>query len=154
MIKKISGDSVYYKIAWSPVYRYDKYEAMKVVTELPGIICLMHVDRKTDFLIFYSCWRDGCRGGLKKFLNSEITAFPEILKSISGKKIYYKYTVVEGNISDMKDIMHQLIAIYKPEFNNHEFKDSERYRTITLTETERGPDNVVEKLTNFQPVPR
>ncbi len=153
MKKIIAGNNAVYRIAWSPVYRYEKYDAMKIVTELPGIICLMHKKRKIEMLIFYSCWRDGCRGGLKKFMDPEVTAFPEILESISRRKIYYKYTVVEGSIPDMKDIMHELIRLYEPLFNNDQFEDSGRYRQIKLIETERNRDSIVEKFSQYQPIP-
>jgi hypothetical protein len=153
MKKIVSGSNAIYRIAWSPVHKYEKYEAMKIVTELPGIICLMQKMRKTEILIFYSCWRDGCRGGLKKFMDPDVTPFPEILDTISKSDIYYKYTVVEGNIADMKDVMHGLIYLYEPVYNNDRFKDSGRYRQIKLIETERSKDSVIEKFSHYQPIP-
>ncbi len=153
MKKIISGNNAIYRIAWSPVHRYDKYDAMKIVTELPGIICLMHKKRKFEILIFYSCWRDGCRGGLKKFMDPDVTPFPEILESISERDIYYKFTVVEGSLADMKDVMSGLIYLYEPLYNSDLFKDSGRYRQIKLIETERNQDDVVEKFSLYQPIP-
>lgn len=153
MKKIVSGNNAIYRIAWSPVHKYEKYDAMKIVTELPGIICLMHKVRKIEIQIFYSCWRDGCRGGLKKFMDPEVTAFPEILENISKRDIYYKYTVIEGNIADMKDIMYGLIYLYEPVYNSDHFKDSGRYRQVKLIETERSLDNVVEKFSHYHPIP-
>ena len=70
MKKTVIGKEVYFTLAWSPLYPYDRFEAMRKMPELGGIICLLYQNQsRVEYLIFYSCHRDGCRVGFKKFMD-------------------------------------------------------------------------------------
>ncbi len=149
MKKSLSNDNVFYTIAWSKLYHYDKHEAGRVLPELAGIICLVEELPRGDpaFLIFYGCWREGLRMGLKNFMDPDFTKYPELLKDLLGKKVRYKYTVVDSNPTDMQDILFWLIQNYTPLLNNPvDFKDSGRYENIFVKETQLRDDEVVERL--------
>ena len=148
MKKHVIKNDVYYSIAWSPLYQYDKYSARRILPELSGIVSLLYVkNNRPDYLIFYSCWRDGCRVGLRKLLDPDFTFLPELLNDLEFDYLYYKYTVVDGKLNDMQDVMYWLINTYNPKFNNAEgFTDSKRYSNISIKEFEMGKDDVVEKI--------
>ena len=85
MNKKIRNNDVYYQIAWSKIYKYDKYDVIKIVPELAGIICLGPKSQSNfNYSIFYACWRDGCRVSIKKLVDPRITLTPELTSPIKG----------------------------------------------------------------------
>ncbi|OHD69419.1 MAG: hypothetical protein A2W19_05795 [Spirochaetes bacterium RBG_16_49_21] len=148
MKKTIIGKDVYYTLAWSPTYRYDKYEALRVMPELSGIISLMYINQsKIDDLIFYSCHRDGCRVGFKRFMDPDSTRYAEIIRELDLSRLYYKYTLVdEGSMQDVQDILYWLIRTYRPRFNESDFRDSQRFYDIYVNEVYRDKNDVVERI--------
>lgn len=137
MIKKTSGNDVYYSIEWSRVIEYDKYSATRIIPELSGIVRLMHKknNRYTDILL-YACWRDGCRVGLKKLMDELIDQHNDIREKLMEDDVYYCFTVIDTSPKDMQDIMYWLIKEYKPALNDvKNFDDSKRYRNINIKET-------------------
>jgi hypothetical protein len=148
MKKTVIGKDVYYTLAWSPVYPYDKYEAMRKMPELSGIITLLYMSQsRQDYLIFYSCHRDGCRVGFKRFMDPLATRYPEIIGELDFSRLYYKFTVIdEGNMRDMQDIMYWLIRTHRPRYNEASFKDSQRFENIYINEVQRSNEDVVEKI--------
>lgn len=136
MIKKTSGNDVYYSIEWSRVIEYEKYSATRIIPELSGIVRLMHKknNRYKDVLL-YACWRDGCRVGLKKLMDDLIDKHNDIRERLMEDDIYYCFTVIDTNPKDMQDIMFWLIKEYKPVLNDlKNFDDSKRYRNINMKE--------------------
>jgi hypothetical protein len=148
MKKTMIGRDVYYTLAWSPIYPYDRFEAMRKMPELAGIISLMYYSQsRLDYLIFYSCHRDGCRVGFKKFMDPHATKYAQIINELDLTRLYYKFTVIdEGNMKDMQDIMFWLIRTYRTRYNETTFKDSQRFENIYINEVQRSPDDVVEKI--------
>jgi hypothetical protein len=148
MKKTEINKDVYYTLAWSQVYRYDKYEALRILPELSGIFSLMYINQSViKHLIFFNCWRDGCRVGLRRFLDPYNSLYPEIRDQIDNEKLFFKYTIVEGNIAETQDIMYWLIKTYTPRFNDYDnFKDSQRYKNIFINEIERNAENIIEKI--------
>ena len=147
MQKNIIEREVYYNIIWSQDHRYEKYDASKVLPELPGIVCLMYREKsKTEYLIFYACWRDGCRVGLKKFLDPDFSRYAELARRIDKEKLYYKYTVVDTKPTDLQDILYWLIKNYAPLYNSSNYEDSRRYRSINVKEGVMAHGDVVEKF--------
>ncbi len=148
MKKKVRGKDVYFSLAWSPLYKYDKYTAIKILPETPGIICLLEkiTPNRMDYLIFYNSWRDGCRVSMKKLLDPILINQPLLIKDIDHEKIYYKYTVAEGQIDDIRDIMYWLIKTYKPKHNRHDIEDSKRYKNIYIRESVMKRNDIVEKI--------
>jgi len=137
MKKEVQNDNVLYTIIWSKIYPYDKYRASMILPEMPGLICLIGkaINMEPKCLLFYSCWRDGLRNGLRFFLNPLYTRLPEILKQIDVKNLYFKYSVIDTNFKDLKDIMYWLILQYEPSFNSIDlFDDSKRYAYINVRE--------------------
>jgi hypothetical protein len=148
MKKTIIGNDIYYTLAWTPIYRYDRFEASRIMPELGGIISLLYRNQsKIDYLIFYSCHRDGCRVGFKKFMDPAFTRYPEIVKELDLTRLYYKFSIIdEGNVLDVQDILYWLIRTYRPRYNETGFKDTQRFDNIYLNEVSRGEDDVVERI--------
>ncbi len=148
MKKKIMGPDAYYSIAWSPVYKYDKHAASRIIPEMPGIICLMYLkENRYEYILFYNSWRDGCRMGIKKIMDTFLTDIPAITSALEESVLYYKYTVVEGPIPDFQDILYWLITTYQPRYNNTEtFKDSRRYKNIYVKELRMQKGEVIERI--------
>ncbi|HNW28582.1 MAG TPA: hypothetical protein PKN50_08905 [Spirochaetota bacterium] len=148
MKKTVIGKEVYYTLAWSPIYPYDRFEAMRKMPELGGIISLLYQNQsRNEYLIFYSCHRDGCRVGFKKFMDPYATRHPEIIKELDLTRLFYKFTVIdEGNMLDMQDILYWLIRTYNPRYNESTFKDSQRFANIYINEVQRSEEDVVEKI--------
>lgn len=147
MIKNINGQDAFYDIAWSRTFKYDRYEAATVLPELSGILCLAcKIQSQFDILIFYACWRDGCRVALKKLMDPLITPYPEILDNLNTDELYYKYTIVDTSSRDMQDLMFWLIKSYEPPLNIKTFKDSERYKNIYVKESNLKREQVIERF--------
>lgn len=152
MKKSVLDKDVFYTIVWSPVYPYEKYSAWSKLPELAGIVCLLgKVPRgEPEYLIFYGCWRDGLRVGLKNFLDPLMTKFPEILEEMNGYDLLFKYAVLDKSPLDVKDIMYWLIKNYKPAFNNMEqFRDSRRYRDIYVKEMTKTEKEITKHIPGF-----
>jgi len=150
MIKKVIKEDAFYTLAWSVAYKYDKYNASRVLPELAGILSFFYIGKKgREHLLFYGCWRDGCREGMRKLLSNDpmIQRLPDIIRQIDIDMLYYRYTIVDTTYKDMQDIMYWLISTYRPKFNDKAaFSDSKRYRDIAVKETEMRDDQVVERF--------
>ncbi len=150
MNKILNNDDAHYTLAWSQLFKYDKYTAMKILPELSGIVNIFKKNKNGknyENQLFYGCWRDGCRIGFSKLLDPLFTPQSEILNAMGSDDIYYKYTVVDTSQKDMKDIMFWLMQSYKTKFNNPKaFTDSKRYRNISVDEKLLDKDSVVERL--------
>ena len=149
MKKRVNDCNVYYTIMWSPVFPYDKYHATRILPELAGVICLMEKNSVgvPKCLLFYSCWRDGLRMGIKNLFDPIFSKIPDIREMLIGRNLLYKYTVIDTTPVDMKDIMYWLILSYRPEFNNYKgFKESGRYEKIYVRQMEMGNDDLIEKF--------
>jgi len=149
MKKSLNNDDVFYTIAWSRTFRYDKHEAGRVLPELSGIIHLEEDVPREDkpCLLYYGCWREGLRLGLKNLLDPYFTKFPEVTRQLHAKKFLYRYTVVDSSPADMRDLLYWLIQNYGPLLNNPvDFTDSRRYENIFVKEMELREDEVVERL--------
>ncbi len=147
MEKNVIGEDVFFQIAWSPTNQFDKYRALGI-PEMSGLICMLNkIENKADpeYLIFYSCWRDGLRKGLKDITDPDRKRFPDIIKCIEEDALLYKYTVIDSKIGDMNDIMYWLIREYAPILNNTvDFCDSKRYKHIYLKEFVMDDKDVIE----------
>jgi hypothetical protein len=149
MKKRILQNNAYYSIMWSPLYPYDRHAAARVLPELSGIICLMEdvPGGEPQYLMFYGCWRVGVRYGLKILFDPDFSKYPEIRDSIKERKLLYKYTIVDSNPVDMKDIMYLLIRNYSPEFNDFmSFRDSDRYENIYIRELVMKKGETIERF--------
>ena len=149
MKKKIVKRDVFYSIMWSTIFPYDKYSISRILPEMSGIVCLLKNRPKRDpeYLIFYGCWRDGLRKGLKNLFDPVYSKLPEIRDDIETRDLLYKYTVVDSNPIDMKDIMFRLMRDYKPKYNNYRgFRESGRYENIYIMETTMKKGQYVERF--------
>lgn len=148
MKKTEMREDVLYTIAWSRPHKWDKYEAHTIVPEMPGIVALCYmIQDEPQYLMFYSCWRDGCRLGLKRLVREDFTRFPELLKQLDLTRLHYRFTVIDTKPKDIQDILFWLLKNYQPQFNNHQtYEDSKRYRNISVTEMTMNAEDTVERL--------
>lgn len=146
MKKDVRGDDAYYSIAWSRLFEYDRFTARRVMPELPGIVWLMHpVKTGMETLLFYACWRDGLRVGLRKLLDdSFINTGKENLREILLEhELHYRFAVIDTSPLDIQDIMYWLIKEYRPLYNDEKkFTDSKRYMNIFIKEAEDQPGDI------------
>ena len=148
MEKNVKGDNVYFQIAWSPVARFDKYKALGI-PDIPGLICLLSEisASQIEYLLFYSCWRNGLRKGLREITNPLVSIFPGIIGQVKNNTLLYKYTVIDRSVQDMNDVMYWLIKEYLPVYNNSvDFCDSKRYREIYMKESWMKDGDTVERI--------
>ena len=140
MKKDIVKDEVFYSITWSEERKYEKYDAMRFLPELAGIISIEEKHNTGNRpLLFYACWRDGLRVGLRKLMDPLYTEHPGLLEKLDiYSKLYYCYTVVDSSPVDMKDILFWLIRTYNPELNSPEYRDSGRYKNISVEQRKPG----------------
>ena len=104
---------------------------------MPGLICLLQKNphQNFEYLLFYSCWRDGLRMGLKNLLDPNYSIIPELIKTVIENKIVYKYSTIDSSPLDMKDIMYWMIKEYQPIYNNvMDYEDTKRYKNIYVRE--------------------
>jgi len=139
MKKNVRDRDVYYYIEWSRLFEYDRHSATRLMPELPGIVWLQHrLNKKMVNMLFFACWRDGCRVGLKKLLdefNEFSTTRKSLRDSLMASELYLRYTVIDTSRDDIQDIMYWLINEYKPELNElAAFADSKRYMNIFIKE--------------------
>jgi hypothetical protein len=148
MKKRIHNDEAFYDIAWSPFYKYEKYSASKILPELAGIVSLHKLEKNSYVdMIYYGCWRDGCRIGLKKFIDHENSNYKHIINDFDVNNIYFRYTIIDTSPSDLKDILYWLIGTYDPPYNNKEtFSDSKRYKNINVRESSMQKGDVIERI--------
>ena len=148
MKKQIRNDSILYTIAWSQLYKYDKYQVRKVLPGLPGIISLYKKEKgRLINLVYVGCWRDGCRQGMTRLFNPEITNQMHIYESLKDLDLYYKYTIVDTTPRDMQDILHWLINTHENDYNDHKsYKNSGRFKNVVVDEREMGKGDIVEKI--------
>ncbi len=149
MKKSERGREVFYTIAWSKFYRYDKWDAMKVLPELAGILMLAQEAPQGDpeCLLVFGCWREGLRIGLKNLMDPLMPKHDHVRANLQGRRLLYKYTVVDSSPADMQDVMYWLIKNYVPELNSiTHFTDSKRYMNIYVREMDLRADEVVERI--------
>jgi hypothetical protein len=137
MKKDVFGVEVYYRLEWSPFFKYDKHQASRIMPNLPGIIGLYTKNQSVfEPVLLFECWRDGIRDGMKNFMDPIYYKFRDIRDSIDMEDIWISFTVVESSPQDLKDILFFLIKTYTPRFNNAgSFSDSRRYQSINVKET-------------------
>jgi hypothetical protein len=149
MKKRVIQNNAYYSVMWSRVYSYDRHSASRILPELAGIICLMENMPlgEPQYLIFYGCWRVGLRYGLGNLFDPQFSKLPQIRDSIKDRRLAYKYTIVDSNFNDMRDIMYLLIRNYIPEFNDLKgFSDSGRYDNIYIREMTMKKGETIERF--------
>ncbi len=148
MKKTVIKDDVFYVIAWSPLRKYDKHEVQRVLPELPGILSLSYIDRnEEERLLYYSCWRDGFRDGMRNLMDITFSRVPKISRQLENDRLHYRYAVVDSSIKDLQDVMFWLITTYTPRFNNPSgLDDSKRYANIYVKEISLKEDDVVERI--------
>ncbi len=148
MEKNVKGEKVFYQIAWSPIIRFDKYRALGI-PDLSGILCLLdeRTPKQYEYLLFYSCWRNSIRKGLREITNPDTSRFPGIIELVKNKTLLYRYTVIDKSIEDMNDVLFWLIGEYQPVYNNSiDFSDSKRYKEIYMKELLMKDGDAVEHI--------
>lgn len=144
MKKKVSGNSVFYSIAWSEINRYDRHTATRKLPELPGILFLYTAKGKMlTSLLIYGCWRNGLRMGMRDLMDPMFVQNQPLYEHLKELDIAFKYCIIDSSPSDLQDIMFWLIAEYTPSMNTLDvFKDSHRYHDITVKETIARPGDM------------
>jgi hypothetical protein len=144
MIVKVHEDSVYYTIAWSAVYPFDKYSASRIIPELSGLLYFTRQwdDRDRRPIFIYGCWRDGLRMGFKLLFDPMFSKHPGIAHALMEGPLFFKFTVVDTTPKDLKDVMSKLISGYRPDFNHADFPSSSRYGAVFVKETKMREGDV------------
>jgi len=146
--KKIHGKEVFYTIAWTPIVTYDRFNASRILPELPGIAEILSIEEgghKT--LMFLECWREGLRSGLKNLLEADSPVFGDIRRRLNEYDTAFRFTEVTTSPHDLKDIMYWLIQATHAPFNNVEaFTDTGRYRAINVKEIARSGEDIIERI--------
>ena len=144
MIIKVHEDSVYYTIAWSKVYPFDKYSASRIIPELAGLLYFTRQwdDRDGKPLFIYGCWRDGLRMGFKLLFDPMFSKLPGIAHSLLEAPLFFKFTVVDTTPMDLKDVMSNLISRYRPDFNSADYAPSNRFSAVYVKETKMREGDV------------
>jgi hypothetical protein len=148
MKKTVRNRDVYYTIAWSPVFPFDKYTVTRVVPETPGLV---YFPREPDDggrkpLFIYGCWRDGMRMGTKYLFDPAFSKLPKIAYALMDRKLFIKFAVVDTSPLDMKDVLAALIAKYSPDYNSGGFAPTGRYESISVKEMNRRAGDVVDHI--------
>jgi hypothetical protein len=147
MKKDVRGQDVYYSINWSRLFEYDKYEARRVLPELPGIIRIQNrINKKMETTLFYACWRDGLRVGLSKLMDDLVLKHNDLREKLLENDMFYQYSVIDKSPLDIQDIMFWLIKEHKPSLNDSKgFNDSKRYMNIFVKEIEDKSGDIYKK---------
>lgn len=153
MKKRVLNENVYYTIAWSRIFTFgDKFSASRILPELPGILGMYEKRPQGEpkCLLFYGCWRDGLRMGLKNFFDPIFSKNKIMAATMLESDILYRYTVIDTNPLDMKDILYWLICEYGPEYNSLAgFDDTKRYANISVREIDMKKDQIVDTIPQF-----
>jgi len=147
MKKDIRDRDVYYSIEWSRLFEYDKYEARRVLPELPGIIWIQNrINKRIETTLFYACWRDGLRVGLAKLMDDLVLQHNDLREKLLENDLFFQYGVIDTSPLDIQDSMFWLIKEHKPSLNDSKaFKDSKRYMNIFVKEVEDKSGNIYKK---------
>ncbi len=138
MKKDIRGQDVYYSIEWSRLFEYDKYEARRVLPELPGILWIQNrINKRIETTLFYACWRDGLRVGFAKLMDDLVLTHNDLREKLLEHDLFFQYCIVDTSPLDIQDVMFWLMKDHKPSLNDIKgFKDSKRFMNIFVKETE------------------
>lgn len=147
MKKDIRGQDAYYSIEWSRLFEYDKYEARRVLPELPGIIWIQNrINKKMETSLFYACWRDGLRVGLAKLMDDLVLKHNGLREKLIEHDLFFQYCIVDTSPLDIQDVMFWLIKDHKPALNDIKgFSDSKRYMNIFVKEIEDTSGPITKK---------
>ena len=147
MKKDIRDRDAYYSINWSRLFEYDKYEARRVLPELPGIIWLQNkINKKIEPALFYACWRDGLRVGLGKLMDDLVLKHNDLREKLLEHDLYFQYAVIDTSPLDIQDVMYWLIKEHKPALNDiKSFSDSKRFMNIFVKEIEDTSGSIYKK---------
>lgn len=148
MKKTVRNNDVYYTIAWSPVFPFDKYSVTRIVPETSGVVYFTrrHDDAGRKPVFIYGCWRDGMRMGIKYLFDPHFSKLPKIAFALMDGELFIKFAVVDTSPLDMKDVLAALIGKYAPDYNSGGFPPTGRYETISLKEMDRRAGEVVDHI--------
>ena len=147
MKKDIRDRDAYYSIEWSRLFEYDKYEARRVLPELPGIIWIQNrINKRIETTLFYACWRDGLRVGLAKLMDDLVLQHNDLREKLLENDLFFQYCIIDTNPLDIQDVMFWLIKEHKPSLNDSKgFNDSKRYMNIFVKEIEDKSGTIYKK---------
>ena len=147
MKKDIRDRDAYYSIEWSRLFEYDKYEARRVLPELPGIIWIQNrINKRIETTLFYACWRDGLRVGLAKLMDDLVLQHNDLREKLLENDLFFQYCIIDTNPLDIQDVMFWLIKEHKPSLNDNKgFNDSKRYMNIFVKEIEDKSGTIYKK---------
>ena len=135
-IKNVRGNDVYYYVEWSRLFEYDRHSVTRLIPELPGLVWMQHrINRQMVDMLFFACWRDGLRVGIKKLMDEFSTTRVSLRERLSESEVYFRYAIIDTHPNDIKDIMYWMIREYRPELNDADtFTDSKHYMNIFVKE--------------------
>ncbi len=146
MIKKITGSKACYAIGWSPLYRYHRITASRILPELPGVIMFyMASGTVLKPLFTFATWRDGLRDGMRNLFDRKFTKCEPILSYAGNPDLHYTYTIVDSNKKDLRDVFYCILRQHRPQLNTLDgFTHTGRFSDISIYEIKTK--NPTEKL--------
>ncbi|MCX7025054.1 MAG: hypothetical protein NT080_10590 [Spirochaetes bacterium] len=131
--------SIYFTINWSPFARADKYDIVRSVPSIGGIVELYYMDKskKLNLFCIVRSWYGGLRSTLREHTDPEIERDPYRRGILLEWKdhIWYRWSHTES-ATDMDDILFFFIETYSP--GSKVVTPSGRYESIFLIENDAG----------------
>ncbi len=135
--KEVNLQDVYYLVRWSHYIKYDKYDILKRIPEMPGLFLLLYNEKHTKLKPFYlgNSWMGSLRHDIKFFKDEPEKIDSRITQILEDEKCFYKYVIIQSH-ADLEDIY----SYYKYRYRNIMFvdkninKDSGRYTNVFVKE--------------------
>jgi hypothetical protein len=126
---------VYYTLSWSLLRKADKYDIIRAVPAMGGLVELYYMDDhgKLNLFCVTRTWYGGLRSSIRVMTDPELEKDPTRRQILLDhpKGIYYRYVLTES-LKDMNDILYFFMETISP--GSNAVKDSGRYAEIFLKE--------------------
>lgn len=125
--------NVYYTINWSRLMKVDKYDILKKVPSMAGMVEIYFMDEKKKLNKFYfgRTWLSGLRATIRMVTDPDLITDDAQKKILREKECFFRYTLC-GSDADMQDLLFFFAEIF------HEGKSDEshsgRYKKIFVKE--------------------
>ena len=125
--------NVYYTINWSKLAKVDKYDILKKVPSMAGMMEIYYLDEKKKLVKFYfgRTWLSGLRATLRMVTDPDLITDDAQKKILREKECYFRFTVC-GSDEDMQDLMFFFAELFYE--GKSDQTDSGRFKKIFVKE--------------------